>query len=60
MKKRIGFAIVATIMGLVMILWGKSSVVATNADIVRPKVGLSPYVVMTSPYLPIQAMEEVY
>jgi hypothetical protein len=47
-------------MALAMIFWAKSSVVATNADVVRPKVGLSPYVVMSHPYLPIQVIEEVY
>jgi len=60
MRKHAGFAVAATIMALAMIFWAKSSVVATNADIVRPKVGLSPYVVMTHPYLPIQVIEEVY
>jgi len=60
MRKNASFAVAATIMGLAMILWAKSSVVATNAEIVRPKVGLSPYVVMTHPYLPIQVIEEAY
>ena len=60
MRKNASFAVAATIMGLAMILWAKSSVVATNAEIVRPKVGLSPYVVMSSSYLPIQVIEEVY
>jgi hypothetical protein len=60
MRKNAGFALAAAIMGLAMILWAKSSVVATNAEIVRPKIGVSPYVVMTHPYLPIQVIEEVY
>lgn len=59
MRKNTGFAVAATIMGLAMILWAKSSVVATNTEAVRPKVAVSPYV-MTHPYLPIQTMEEVY
>ena len=60
MRKHVSFAVAATIMALAMIFWAKSSVVATNADIVKPKVGLSPYVVMIHPYLPIQVIEEVY
>ena len=60
MRKNAVFALAATIMALAMLFWAKSSVVATNAEIVRPKVGLSPYAVMTHPYLPIQAREEVY
>ena len=60
MRKNTGFAVAATIMALAMMLWAKSNVVATNAEIVRPKVGISPYVVMTHPYLPIQPIEEVY
>jgi hypothetical protein len=60
MRKHTGFAMAAAIMALAMIFWARSNVVATNADIVRPKVGLSPYVVMSNPYLPIQVMDEVY
>jgi hypothetical protein len=60
MRKHASFAIAATIMALAMIFWARSSVVATNADIIRPKVGLSPYVVMSNPYLPIQVIDEVY
>ncbi len=60
MRKHASFAVAATIMALAMIFWAKSSVVATNADVVRPKVGPSPYVVMTNSYLPIQVIDEVY
>ena len=60
MRKNTGFAVLAaTILGLAMILWAKSSVVATNAEVVRPKVAVSPYL-MTHPYLPIQTIEEFY
>ena len=41
MRKNTTFAIVATIMGLAMIVWVKSSVVTTHAE-VRPRVGSSP------------------
>jgi hypothetical protein len=60
MRKHISFTIAATIIGLAMIFWAKSVVVATNADAVRPAVGLSPYVVMSNSYLPIQVLDEVY
>jgi hypothetical protein len=60
MRKHISFAVAAAIIALAMIFLAKSSVVATNTDVVRPKVGLSPYVAMSNPYLPIQVMDEVY
>jgi hypothetical protein len=60
MRKHTSFAMAATIMALAMIFWAKASVVATNADVVRPKVGLSPYAVMSNSYLPIQVIDEVY
>jgi hypothetical protein len=60
MRKNAGFAVAATIMGLAMILWARSTVVATDAEVIRPKAAVSPYVIMTHPYLPIQRYEEVY
>jgi hypothetical protein len=60
MRKHTSFAMAAAMMALATIFWVKSSVVATHADVVRPRVGLSPYVVMSNPYLPIQVLEEVY
>jgi hypothetical protein len=59
MRKNASFAIAATIMGLTMLFWAKSSVVATSADIARPKIGLSANVGAPA-YLPIQAIEPVY
>jgi len=41
----------ATMMALAMIFWAKSSVVATSADNVRPKIGAASYDVMPSAYL---------
>jgi hypothetical protein len=58
MRKNTGFAIAATMLGLAMIFWAKSSVV--SADTARPKVGLSSYYVVTSSYLPIQAVEPIW
>jgi hypothetical protein len=59
MRKNTSFAIAATIMGLAIIFWAKSSVEATSADIARPKLGMSAYGVAPA-YLPIQALEPVY
>jgi hypothetical protein len=60
MRKNAGFALAAAIMAVAMILWAKATVVATNAEVLRPKAAVSPYVIMTHPYLPIQRFEEVY
>ncbi len=60
MRKNTAFAIAATIMGLAMIFWAKSAVVATHAEVTRPKVVSSPYVVMSNPYLRIHAVEQFY
>jgi hypothetical protein len=59
MRKNTSFAVAATIMGLAMIFWVKSSVVATSAD-VRPKVGMPSFVVTSSSYLPFQVIEPIY
>ena len=58
MRKNTSFAIAATMLGLAMIFWAKSSVV--SADIVRPKVGLSSYVATPGSYLPIQVVEPIW
>jgi len=60
MRKNTSFAIVATMLGLAMIFWVKSSVVATSADASRPKVGLATYNLTPSSYLPIQSVEPVW
>jgi hypothetical protein len=59
MRKNMSFAIAATIMGLAMVFWTKSSVEATSADIARPKAAMSVHV-GAPPYLPIQVFEPVY
>jgi hypothetical protein len=58
MRKNISFAIAATMLGLAMIFWARSSVV--SAEIVRSKVGLSSQVVTLSSYLPIQVVEPIW
>jgi hypothetical protein len=58
MRKHASFGIAATVMALAMIFWAKSSVEATA--VVRPKIGVPSYALVSSPYLPIHALEEVY
>ncbi len=60
MRKNASFAIAATVMGLTMIFWAKSSVTATSADIVRPKVELLSAVVTPSLYLPNQVVDPIW
>ena len=60
MRKNTSFAIVATMLGLAMIFWVKSSVVATSADAIRPNVGLTTYNLAPSSHLPIQSVEPVW
>jgi hypothetical protein len=60
MRKHISFTVAATILGLAMALWAKSAVVATHAEVVRPAVGLTSYVVRSTSYLPIQQLDETY
>jgi hypothetical protein len=59
MRKNTSFAIAATIMGLAMVFWAKSSVDATSADIARPKIGMLAQLGAPA-YLPIQAIDPVY
>jgi hypothetical protein len=58
MRKHICFAIAAATVGLAMIVWAKAGMVASNGDVVRPKVALSSP--MSNPYLPIQVLNPVY
>lgn len=60
MRKHTSFAVAAMILGLSTVFWIKSGVVATGADVVRPKVGLANYVLTPSSYLPFQVMEPIY
>jgi hypothetical protein len=60
MRKNASFAIAATMLGLTMLFWAKSSVIATGADIARPKVGMGAYQVVPNSYLPIQVVEPVW
>jgi hypothetical protein len=60
MRMNISFTVAATIFGVGMMLWAKSAVVATQADVVRPPVRTSAYVVISNSYLPIQVLDETY
>ena len=59
MRKHTSFGIAATAIALAMIFWAKSSVEAIT-DAARPGIAVPSYVVVSSPYLPIKAIEEVY
>jgi hypothetical protein len=59
MRKNMSFAIAATMLGLAVIFWAKSSVVATSADAVRPKVGMS-FVAVPGSYLPLQVVQPIW
>jgi hypothetical protein len=58
MRKNASFAVAATMMGLAMLVWAKSSIVASSADI-RQMAGMSPYLT-TASYLPFRTLEPVY
>ena len=60
MRKHTSFGIAATAMALAMIFWAKSSVEATSTNAARAKIAVPSYAVVSSPYLPIRAIEEVY
>ena len=59
MCKNTNFAIAATMLGLAMLFWAKSSVVATSADLARPQVGISNRAV-TGLFLPVKAIEPIW
>jgi hypothetical protein len=59
MRKNASFAVAATILGLAILFWAKSSVVATSADLARPQVGIS-IGEMAGLLLPIKAVEPVW
>ena len=58
MRKNTSFAVAAATMGLAMLFWAKSSIVASSADM-RQMAGMSPHIVSAS-YLPFRTMEPVY
>jgi hypothetical protein len=59
MLKNASFAVAATTLGLAILFWAKSSVVATSADLTRPQVGIS-IGVMAGLFLPVKAVEPVW
>jgi hypothetical protein len=59
MRKNSSFAIAATMLGLAMLFWAKSSVVATSADLLRPQAGM-PNVAMAGLFLSVKALEPLW
>jgi hypothetical protein len=58
MSRYVGFAAVVAAMALAMVLWARSGVEVTNADVVRSSAGISPYEIMTnSKNLPVRHIE---
>jgi hypothetical protein len=58
MRRYLGLGVAGVIVALGIVLWAKSSVVETNADVVRSSVGISPYEIMTnSKDLPVEHVE---
>jgi len=58
MPRYVSFAAVVAAMALAMVLWARSGVEVTNADVVRSSAGISPYEIMTnSKNLPVQRIE---
>jgi len=59
MRKNASFAIAATMLGLVVVFWAKSSVVASSADMVRPNAGMS-YTATPGSFLPVKALQPTW
>ncbi len=58
MRRYMGFAAIVAATALGMVLWARSAVEVTNADVVRSSAGISPYEIMTnSKDLPVQHVE---
>jgi hypothetical protein len=58
MPRYVSFAAVVAAMALAMVLWARSGVEVTNADVVRSSAGISPYEIMTnSKNLPVRHIE---
>jgi len=59
MRKCVGFGVVVAVVALGLVLWANSSVVETNADVVRSSSGISPYEIMSnSKNIPVQHIED--
>jgi hypothetical protein len=58
MRKYVGFSVIVAVMALAMVFWARSTVVETNADVVRSSAGISPYDIMSnSKDLPVHHIE---
>jgi hypothetical protein len=59
MRKNISFAIAAAVMGLAMVFWVRSGVVASSADVRGKATGLL-YFEPSGAYLPFRVAEPVW
>jgi hypothetical protein len=58
-RKYVGFGVVVAVVALGLVLWANSSVVETNADVVRSSSGISPHEIMSnSKNIPVQHIED--
>jgi hypothetical protein len=58
MRKNLSFAFAAAAMGLAMIAWAKASIIASNDEVIRPKVEMAAPV--ANPNLPYQVLRPVF
>jgi hypothetical protein len=59
MRKNTSFTVAAAVMGVAMVFWVKSAVVASSAD-VRAHASTPLYFVTSAPYLPVRMAEPVW
>ena len=60
MRKHAGFAVAALVLALGVVVWAKSNVIATNADVIRPSAAISPFELMSnSKNLPVETFEDM-
>ena len=58
MRKYVGFGVIGAALALGIVFWAKSSIVTTNADVVRSSAGISPHEIMSnSKNLPVHHIE---
>jgi hypothetical protein len=59
MRRFLRLGIVFVVVALAFVVWARSGVVETSADVVRSPAGISPYDIMTgSKNLPVQHVDD--
>ena len=58
MRKNLSFAFAAAVMGVAMIAWAKASIIASNDEVVRPKLEMA--APAANPNLPFQVLRPVF